>query len=298
MSTAVTGETKWVEQPAEFSQMMRWLSAAAASKSDSLQATQQQPPAAFANGIQFSRKFVVTYNILLCVLLLGFTVNHHVRKRAKQRRQQQNLSGANILENSSRSTINSADNSSSASSSREATLTQTSPNGSITGLDERKPLLLQTKNIERHGATLHRRLQAIGEYQMPNILGTSMPKLSICLVIIGITVLNVFYSLYKIPFGGRKVLVVFYLMDRFGLVFVMNLPLLYLLAAKNCPLKAMTGWSYEQLNVFHRAVARIVILSAILHFALMIWIWMLALVSFVLIHSPERCCVDKYYSVQ
>ncbi|KAK2073433.1 hypothetical protein P8C59_007718 [Phyllachora maydis] len=43
--------------------------------------------------------------------------------------------------------------------------------------------------------------------------------------------------------------------DRAALVFVANLPLLYLLSAKNQPVKFLTGRSYETLNLFHRRAA-------------------------------------------
>jgi hypothetical protein len=41
---------------------------------------------------------------------------------------------------------------------------------------------------------------------------------------------------------------IFILADRAGLMFVVNLPVLYVLAAKtNQPIKLLTGWSYEGL---------------------------------------------------
>lgn len=44
-----------------------------------------------------------------------------------------------------------------------------------------------------------------------------------------------------------------------------NLPLLYLLAAKNQPLKLLTEYSYEALNVFHHRLGELLCLEAMIH---------------------------------
>ena len=55
--------------------------------------------------------------------------------------------------------------------------------------------------------------------------------------------------------------------DRAALVFIVNLPLLYLLAAKNQPLRLLTGRSYESLNILHRRVGELLCFAAFVHFA-------------------------------
>lgn len=72
--------------------------------------------------------------------------------------------------------------------------------------------------------------------------------------------------------------------DRCGIIFISNLPLLYLLAAKNQPLKLLTGYSYESLNVLHRRVGEVMCLEAFLHFAGMwaVWFGMLRHLGFTL----------------
>lgn len=82
--------------------------------------------------------------------------------------------------------------------------------------------------------------------------------------------LNIFYNLYNIPFD-MKYLFVF--ADRTGLAFVANLPLLYLFAAKNQPMKWLTGYSYESLNMFQRRLGELMCFEAFLHFAGMLIAW-------------------------
>ncbi|KAI4179261.1 MAG: hypothetical protein L6R41_007946 [Letrouitia leprolyta] len=61
--------------------------------------------------------------------------------------------------------------------------------------------------------------------------------------------------------------------DRTSLVFVANLPLLYLFAAKNQPIKILTGYSYETLNIFHRRLGEAMCLLALLHSVGMVGVW-------------------------
>ncbi|TKA50920.1 hypothetical protein B0A49_13475 [Cryomyces minteri] len=61
--------------------------------------------------------------------------------------------------------------------------------------------------------------------------------------------------------------------DRTALLFVANLPILYLLAAKNQPIKLLTGYSYESLNIVHRRLGELLCLLALLHSAGMAGVW-------------------------
>ncbi|CUS14797.1 unnamed protein product [Tuber aestivum] len=61
--------------------------------------------------------------------------------------------------------------------------------------------------------------------------------------------------------------------DRLGGIAVTNLPLLYLMAAKNYPLKKFTAWSYEQPNTMDRAVGRVCVVTAIGHFGIFAYVW-------------------------
>lgn len=87
------------------------------------------------------------------------------------------------------------------------------------------------------------------------------------LVFIGI---ELFYTIHNITFSISKL---FVFADRTSVVFMINLPLLYLLAAKNQPLKLLTGYSYESLNIFHRRLGEFMCFLAFLHSAGMFGVW-------------------------
>lgn len=53
--------------------------------------------------------------------------------------------------------------------------------------------------------------------------------------------------------------------DRTGLLATVQLPLLYVLASRNSIIVWCTGWSYDTMNVYHRWVARSIVLDSFLH---------------------------------
>lgn len=52
---------------------------------------------------------------------------------------------------------------------------------------------------------------------------------------------------------------------RLGSLCVANVPLMYIFGAKHSPISFLTGWSYEQLNVFHRHVGRLCVITFFFH---------------------------------
>ncbi|KAL8683831.1 MAG: hypothetical protein Q9224_006649 [Gallowayella concinna] len=70
-----------------------------------------------------------------------------------------------------------------------------------------------------------------------------------------------------------SIAMLFVFADRTSLLFVANLPILYLFAAKNQPIKLLTGYSYESLNVFHRRLGEVMCLLALLHSLGMVGVW-------------------------
>jgi hypothetical protein len=78
---------------------------------------------------------------------------------------------------------------------------------------------------------------------------------------------NIFLCLVNIPFKPHVWNLV--MGDRCGNLFAANLPLLYLLAAKNQPLKLLTGFSYEALNIFHRRLGELLCFFAFVHLTAM-----------------------------
>ncbi|KAF1987039.1 hypothetical protein K402DRAFT_376330 [Aulographum hederae CBS 113979] len=82
--------------------------------------------------------------------------------------------------------------------------------------------------------------------------------------------LNIFYTLFKTSFN---VFGLFSFADRCGLLFAANFPLLYLFAAKNQPIKRLTGYSYESLNKFHRRLGEMMCLLGFMHAVAMVGVW-------------------------
>lgn len=56
-----------------------------------------------------------------------------------------------------------------------------------------------------------------------------------------------------------------YVTDRAGFVAVANMPLLWLFAGRNDIFLWLTGWNFGTYNIFHRYVARVVTVEAIVH---------------------------------
>lgn len=109
-------------------------------------------------------------------------------------------------------------------------------------------------------------------YQPPPIpfFNKILPSNGTTFIVLLFLGLNVFYTFFHINFN---IFELFVLADRCGLVFVANLPLLYIMAAKTQPLKVLTGYSYESLNILHRRLGELMCLEAFLHTLGMIGVW-------------------------
>lgn len=110
-------------------------------------------------------------------------------------------------------------------------------------------------------------------YQLPPIpiFNRIMPENETILLVLSLLGLNMFYIFYHVDYSTLTCVEV--ISDRSGLLFVANLPWLYLLAAKNQPLKALTGHSYENLNLLHRRQGELLCILAAMHFGGMIFAW-------------------------
>lgn len=56
-----------------------------------------------------------------------------------------------------------------------------------------------------------------------------------------------------------------YIADRTGIICYANLPWLWLFSGRNNVFLWATGWSFSTFNIFHRHIARIVTIEAIVH---------------------------------
>jgi hypothetical protein len=141
-------------------------------------------------------------------------------------------------------------------------------------LDEQTPLLdtAQTVRPLFHQWSVYSTAKAILIYQprpIP-IVNKILPSNGTSITLLAFIVLNIFYIFFHI---NLNIFELFVLADRFGMVFVVNLPLLYTLAAKNQPLKFLTGRSYESLNIFHRRLGELLCLAAFFHSCGMLVVW-------------------------
>ena len=136
-------------------------------------------------------------------------------------------------------------------------------------LNEETPLLHQGYTPRR---TIISSIRAFFIYQPQPIpfFIKSLPSIGTSFTLLAFIGLNIFYMFFHINFNMFEA---FVLADRFGLLFVANLPYLYILAAKNQPLKLLMGQSYESLNLIHRRLGELLCLEALLHFGGMVVVW-------------------------
>jgi NAD(P)H-flavin reductase len=213
--------------------------------------------------ILFSRKFLKTYNLVLLGILVVFTAWHWVKKLVLHRKKRGTVIGKSRIE---------PDAWSSSSSTIEGNATPPTVKRSH---DERSPLLAsqqaQRKAVSWFWKPYYVLISTLQYQPQPiPVINKTLPTNAVSLLVLAWFGLTLFYSLYRMP------LTFFYLFvfaDRCGIIFIANLPLLYLLAAKNQPIKWLTGYSYESLNIFHRRVGEVMCLEAFLHFAGMFAVW-------------------------
>jgi hypothetical protein len=218
--------------------------------------------------ILFSRRFLNTYNLVLLGMLLVFTVWHWGEKLVLHRRR----AFADKKSDKSRN----EDNAEAWSSSSSTIEGNTTPpySSAAKKADETSPLL-PARRATRKSPGVWRPyyiLKAFLQYQPPRIplIHKTLPTNAVSLLVLAWIGLNVFYNLYRMPLSFMYL---FAFADRCGIIFIANLPLLYLLAAKNQPIKLLTGYSYESLNIFHRRVGELMCLEAFLHFLSMLAVW-------------------------
>ena len=236
------------------------------------------------DGIHFSKRFILSYQLVLVALLLVFTVIHWTsRLRAWRRRRERRLEmnktilgkGSLINENLVVKGGGIAEIRSTGSSSSSSTLGGDVEYPALERSDEQTPLLSTGGKFKQNSTQrwkFYNRIKSWLVYQprpIP-IVNKTLPSNGTSLVITAFLGLQIFYALFNVPFSLSTL---FVFADRTSLLFVANLPLLYLFAAKNQPLKILTGYSYEALNIFHRRLGEVMCLLALLHSVGMIGVW-------------------------
>jgi NAD(P)H-flavin reductase len=202
-------------------------------------------------GLLYSHKLISTYYITLGILLLTLTIRHWLPRLLNRR-------SSPPRRHEARGLLKDRQPSSYASITTES--------GQSNEIDDshRNVLVRVTAGLTRKARAGLCRLRAWLLYQprpIPvanKVLPPNETSLA-ALILIGI---NIFYTTYNLDFELK---LIFVTSSRCGLVFVANLPLLYILSAKNQPLKFLTGHSYESLNIYHRRLGEYMCLMGFLH---------------------------------
>ncbi|PQE32375.1 ferric reductase transmembrane component protein [Rutstroemia sp. NJR-2017a WRK4] len=232
-------------------------------------------------GTRFNRKLILTFPFVIAALILLLSVLHWSVKlirwrRRSSRRIQARASSSDgsfddafsksIHEDATEQTV--AGSSGSSINSADFGIQKDVPENESTPLIRRSQF--GTLNSDRR--TIVSRLKAFLIYQPRPIpyVNKVLPSNGSSLFIISLLSLNLFYAVYHITWTGFEGSV---WADRAGLVFVANLPFLYILGAKNQPLKVLTGVSYESLNIIHRRLGEMLCLLAVVHLVGMFCMW-------------------------
>ena len=233
--------------------------------------------------IHFSKRFILSYQLVLVVLLLVFAaINWTARLRAWTRRRRLNEKRKEARHHN----IGQEDPSgkggfavklrSNGSSSSSSTLEGDALSDDATLKDPAETALLLSKTEHGQNSTwihiLTSKTKAWLVYQPRPIpvFNKPLPSNGASLAVTAFIGLQVFYAFLRVPLSLPMA---FVFADRTSLLFVANLPLLYLFAAKNQPLKRLTGYSYEGLNILHRRLGEVMCLLALLHFLGMHVVW-------------------------
>ena len=217
------------------------------------------------SAILFSRRFLPSYLLVLTVtvLLWAFVTSAITwgSMRRKKKRLQHNSNTASSIASSSSSTLQGTE----------------SPPLKKYDTSEHTPLLVESQvDWTRQRPTYLRLWHTTRSFLLwqpkpiPSLTTSknTLPTNETSFVILLFLSLNLFYLFYHISLTRSMV---FAFADRAGALFVVNLPVLYILAAKNNqPLQYITGWSYEGLNIFHRRLGEWMTVVAILHAAGMV----------------------------
>ncbi|KAI4104636.1 MAG: hypothetical protein L6R37_003157 [Teloschistes peruensis] len=218
---------------------------------------------------------------MLLVLLTIFTVRHWTKRFQYRRRRRRLRSEAPAIhgdpppqeqvKKGEDGVIYTDDDENGCSSSSSTVLgIPPSPKGSLVD-GERMPLLPSRESASTKWR-LRNKIGAFLMYQPRPIpfVNKALPSNQATLTVLAFLGLQVFYTFYRVPLSTPTL---FVFADRASLLFVANLPLLYLFAAKNQPIKLLTGYSYESLNIVHRRLGEVMCLLALLHSVGMVGVW-------------------------
>jgi hypothetical protein len=230
--------------------------------------------------VHFSRRLILTYQIVVWGVVLLIAAVRGAGKVVQERRRRASMNiletdgvySSGVLKGTSIGGRQAIQDTEESSSSRSSTLHDTlSVSAPAKDADERTPLL--NRDQKAHGwRSIVFYIRAFLLYQPPPIpfFNKTLPSNGTSIILLAFIGLNTFYTFFRIDFSIPEL---FVLANRCGLVFVANLPLLYVISAKNQPLRLLTGHSYEFLNIFHRRLGELLGLQASIHAVGMIVVW-------------------------
>jgi hypothetical protein len=216
--------------------------------------------------IEWTRNHIWIYNAILGAVLLLIWLSRCIKSFRRRR-------GAPDEYHDKLKVVDGTASDSCSTLTGTATPTDTKKNDG--GGDNEQTLLLPESGSSRHFSIWRRitsNTRAFLMYQprpLP-VVNKVLPDNRTTLFILAFIVLNAVLTVINVPFEPRMIMV---FGDRCANLFAANLPLLYLLAAKNQPLKFLTGHSYEALNILHRRVGELMCFFAVLHMAASFYIY-------------------------
>jgi NAD(P)H-flavin reductase len=230
-------------------------------------------------GTLFTGKFIPTYNLVVLGIITIVSAVHwygHLSRWSRRRRRRLPRDRPFLVDDDTAQTafdtakdpLLTVDDISARSSSSGSSTVDEGVVPAKLYLDEQTPLLPRheprTPSTPMRITSLVNKLKAWLIYQPKPIpfFNKVLPSNGSTIVLSAFVALNLFYLLLNINFNIPELLV---FADRSGLVFIINLPLLYLLGAKTQPLSILTGYSYESLNIFHRRLGEVMCLAALVH---------------------------------
>ncbi|KAK6436263.1 hypothetical protein LTR95_007539, partial [Oleoguttula sp. CCFEE 5521] len=218
-------------------------------------------------GISFTSWFILTYQIAVLGILLVFAAWHYYDILSRTRQ------GRHLRYSTSRG-YGTSDRASERAHDQLASIhrnERVQPQKERVNTSERSSLL-GSPDAPQLRPRISLRLRSLLMYQPLSIPLTKkpLPENATSLLIACLLGLNAFYAAYGISW---TLPLMFVWSDRTALCFAANLPWLYLLSAKNQPLRLLTGYSYEHLNILHRRLGAWMCFLALLHTGSMFAVW-------------------------
>lgn len=226
-------------------------------------------------GLKQTEWAISHYQITLVSIVLVFTIWHGLDKYSRSRRTarlESGLEGAAIYGSRIRHGSHRRDYEGSGSSGSSTTLIGndyvSKPQEGNDEADRYTPLLPK----QHTNATLSSRIQALLAYQPSPIryFNKTLPENATTCLILALFGINIFFATVGIVWELPLMLV---FSDRASLIFAANLPWLYILGAKNQPLRLLTGYSYEHLNILHRRLGEWLCFVALVHTGTIFTVW-------------------------